>query len=321
MGPIFKNITIIYTLKCNIACDHCVYHCSPDKHEKLDVKRVKVILNDVFAYGITSYTLSGGEPFIYYKEIKDILHYSHSIGMDVIIGTNGFWASTYQKTKFILKELSVLGLRLILLSADRYHQKFINLKNIINILEVSDEIGLDVKVTCIMTKNDKIGMDIVYKIKNYNCIVSLKEPKLYGRFAGVNREIENNLSKFIPDIESLGVPCDQIQFPVIDTCGRVWCCCGIPTIGPPVIESIQSPMFLGNIYNKSIDKILKENESNYILKMVKNRGFNELIKIIENKTGEKYKYGKYHYYCELCCELLGKKSNIKHLVDNALYSE
>ena len=302
----FKHITYIYTNKCNAECSHCILSCGPTKTNKLSPEIVKKTLKDLFDYKIQKFSISGGEPFLFFREIESILSFSNSMNLKSQLGTNGYWGISYNKSFEILKKLHSHGLTKLLLSADKYHQKYVKIKNIFNILMAAKDVGVKVKISTDMTRKDQESFSIIKKLEDFDCLISLKQPKLIGRATkNVNR---SELCNFIPEDKKINSSCDQIDSPTITPDGRVWICCGNPPGKYYYTKLNSKPFVLGNIYKNSLKEILERNENYTILKILKNYGPIKFVEIIENATGEKYKFRKkYHDICDLCIDILGNK--------------
>ncbi len=317
----FSFVTFIYTNACTAQCSHCCYQCGPGKNDKLSPEIVKDTLSSLPGLNIADFCISGGEPFIFLDEVEDILFYAKSLRLNAHIGTNGFWGVSYDKCYHILKRLYLLGLRMLLLSTDKYHQEFVSVDNIFNIVKAAEDIGVRVKITVNMTGKETENLSLIEKFKDFDCLISFKEPKLVGRaLQNVNKEDlsslpandRNDCSNISPrDIRSI---CNQIEAPVITPDKRVWICCGIPSNKYYYTTFNLKPLVLGNIGEKSLAEILKENENNGILKILMSKGPMGLVKILEGVSGEKYKFrDRYYWVCDLCCDLLGNKKYVNQI--------
>jgi MoaA/NifB/PqqE/SkfB family radical SAM enzyme len=279
-------------------------NCGPDKTEKLSPEAVKNCLKALPNIGISEFCISGGEPFLFLREIKDILAFANSLNLKTNLGTNGYWGVSYNKSFEILKQLSSFGLNMLLLSADKYHQKFISIERLINILNAAKDIGIKVKITVDMTKKDRESILIAKRLKDYDCLISLKEPKLVGR-AIKNIKIDD-IYNFTSKEKYIFSKCVQIDSPAITPDGRVWICCGIPFGKYYYTKHNNTPLVLGNIYEESLEQILRTNENNIILQILRTEGPIKFVDILERSSGKEYEFrNKYHEICELCCDILG----------------
>lgn len=181
----FQHLIFAYTEKCNARCAHCCSSCGPDRTEKLSPQRVIENLDVLPNLGISSFTLSGGEPFIYFDEIREICLHAKRLNLKFNLGTNGFWAKNYAYAERIVHLFKSLGLDRLLLSYDKYHQNYIEINNIFNLVKAATVVGVNAKITVDMTRDDEVGKEIlkrlVAELKEHDCEISVKEPHLVGR--------------------------------------------------------------------------------------------------------------------------------------------
>lgn len=317
----FSFMTFLYTTWCNAQCSHCCLSCGPDKNDKLSPGFVKDTLSSLADLNIPEFCITGGEPFLFLKEIEDILSFADSLGLKSHIGTNGFWGVSYDDSCHILKRLHSSGLKALLLSTDKYHQEFVSVDNIFNIVKAAEDIGISVKITVDMTANDTQNLLLIDKFKDFNCLISFKEPKLVGRARqNVN---EADLSTVPADDKEMYAAiqgknihsiCNQVEAPLITPDKRVWICCGIPSNHYYYTNFNLNPLVLGNINEKPLEDILEENKYNDILRILMSKGPMGLVRIVEAASGEKYTFrDKYYWACDLCLDILGNEKYVNQV--------
>lgn len=81
-----KRIDIALTTLCNFNCSYC--RGKPGERTKIPYKDVDTIIDNFFELGVTNVRLDGGEPFLYGKEIFNIIDHLTSKGMQAGIFTN-----------------------------------------------------------------------------------------------------------------------------------------------------------------------------------------------------------------------------------------
>ncbi|WP_281192081.1 radical SAM/SPASM domain-containing protein [Staphylococcus felis] len=83
------HVTITFTHKCNLTCNHCVLSSSPDSSNVLSTYQIKTIIDRVLLVSPTSLIISGGEPFIR-KDLFNIISYIRKYyDGNLVIMTNG----------------------------------------------------------------------------------------------------------------------------------------------------------------------------------------------------------------------------------------
>ena len=73
---------------------------------------------------------SGGEVFLQFNILANMIKYASSLGLRTTCTTNGFWATSYDVALEKLTTLKKNGLTKLGLSMDYYHQEFINIQNL-----------------------------------------------------------------------------------------------------------------------------------------------------------------------------------------------
>lgn len=102
--PLFARFDL--TTFCNLKCKFC--YASDKTIADIDTKKVFLIIDKLFAYGIRYIRFGGGEPFLK-KDLSKIVKYSSEKGIDCDIITNGTLIRTddIQWIKKYIKNLSI----------------------------------------------------------------------------------------------------------------------------------------------------------------------------------------------------------------------
>jgi hypothetical protein len=74
--------------------------------------------------------LTGGEPFLYWEHLLEIMQKAKSQGLGKVdlIETNGFWATSAEIATKRLKTLDELGMQRLKISTDPFHQEFVDIE-------------------------------------------------------------------------------------------------------------------------------------------------------------------------------------------------
>ncbi len=125
-----KNLShggIMANYKCNAACRHCLYSCSPKREggyiTKEDAKDVAKLL---YQNGCRGVHIGGGEPFLNFDGLIDLIKAlkENKVGIDYI-ETNGFWASDEKRAKEYLTKLLSIGVDTLCISVDTFHAEYV----------------------------------------------------------------------------------------------------------------------------------------------------------------------------------------------------
>ena len=117
--PDLSLLAVNLTRRCNLACAHCYLDANTLRQgddDELSTTEVKALLDDVASlrHG-TMVVLTGGEPLVR-KDIETLIEYGTSLGLAMVVGTNGMLLSERRVSS--LKKAGVLGLGISLDSLD-----------------------------------------------------------------------------------------------------------------------------------------------------------------------------------------------------------
>lgn len=146
-GRIPGQVIIQYTDRCNGKCPQCGMRFT-EKYErsKLPQEEVKKIIYAASKQGVQALSFTGGEPFLYEKEILNLIEYAGNCNIKYIrTGTNGFMfmdsenANFKDKIKNFAEKLSETKLRNFWISIDSMdtetHENMRGLKGVIKGIE------------------------------------------------------------------------------------------------------------------------------------------------------------------------------------------
>jgi radical SAM protein with 4Fe4S-binding SPASM domain len=84
-----EQFYFILTEQCNLSCTHCIRESSPHRDEKCETPVIKEALLDIkTTFPMAQVLLSGGEPTIYH-DFDEILKSSLDLGLKITINSNG----------------------------------------------------------------------------------------------------------------------------------------------------------------------------------------------------------------------------------------
>ena len=106
--PYLRNIGLIVTYKCQVACPHCILEAGPNRKEQIQLNEAFNWIEQIANYRngyIKVLSLTGGEPFYNLKKLATISSFGEQHGLLVSAVTNAFWASSPKKAVNTLKDL------------------------------------------------------------------------------------------------------------------------------------------------------------------------------------------------------------------------
>ena len=144
-------VGILVTYQCNIRCRHCYINCGPDRKGAIDLALAESLLRQAKEAGLTGSNihLGGGEAFLHFDRVVDILRIAERLGMTPIswVETNCFWCTSDKIARDRLRTLHEAGVSKIWLSADPYHQEYVPFENVARAKRIAVEIFGEDRIT------------------------------------------------------------------------------------------------------------------------------------------------------------------------------
>lgn len=311
--PYLKNLGLLITYKCQVACPHCVIEAGPHRKEEM-------MLSDAFNWikQISSYrsgyikvlALTGGEPFYNINHLNAISSFAEKCDLFVSVVTNAFWASTQQEAIGIFKELP--SIKMLSISTDVYHLASIPLKRIKNAIMAARECDIPYTIAiCTEDENSRDYKEILNELNGINeedtilTAITFRAGRALQKISSSKyRKIEE------PPISACSAGCSPIVLPD----GRVIAC-----VGPVISLESPHPLVLGNLRENSLHEILDKAEKNPILHAIRIWGPRKLISIIKEAGLNKYLPKRYikDCVCDACYNLMSNSNIVNFLTQLA----
>lgn len=234
--PSAQRMVINTTLTCNIACDHCIVESNPRRRERLSTQEVRASLESGWQQGKRHVTFSGGEVFLYPREMCDVIGYARTLGYVVDVESNAFWARSDGLATQNLAPFVDAGIAGLALSADIYHMKYFPVDRPINAARAARSFGLVTEIQFCRSNNDSADTEII------SALAAAGEPYVVlelldrGRGRDLLQIWRGHRVEELPD-------CDDLTTTVHAT-GDVYACCQLD-VGVDAMK--RTPVFLGSI--------------------------------------------------------------------------
>ena len=148
------SVGLFLSYKCNAACRHCMYGCSPHwNNDWISESELKIILEQLAKtiepapYGPDSVTLShglhftGGEPFLNFPLLCRAIEIAQQLKIpSTFVETNCFWAMDERRTRDKLQTLKSLGLNGIMISVNPFYLEYVPFERTRRCAEIGSEI-------------------------------------------------------------------------------------------------------------------------------------------------------------------------------------
>lgn len=268
-------------------CTHCCLECSPDETVELTEEKINSLVDyAINTNKIKQVSITGGEPFLRENLVFEIIKKVSSANKNITCITNGFWATSYDVAYSKLMDLYTAGLNTLSISIDEFHQKYIPIENIKNILDA--RIQIPIKLSLYMT--------ITHKVNGYKILEALDEslidvPVYRHPAIQVGRAHEISKSDLIEKYDiTKPMHCGDRAL-LINNDGKCYPCCS------PVV--FETNLGVGNIYESDIESIWNNTENNLLLYVLRKEGLNWFVNTLRNNhiLNLKSKYGS---PCDLC---------------------
>ncbi|MGD8450630.1 MAG: radical SAM protein [Phycisphaerae bacterium] len=138
---------LLLTYWCNARCAFCYVHSGPDRGGQMPVETACKLWRELDTLAARHgrqmrIHLAGGEPFRDWPHLAAIVRTARDAGLSPLekIETNAFWATSDGLVRARLELLDALGMELLVVSTDVYHQAFIPFDRVQRCVEIARQI-------------------------------------------------------------------------------------------------------------------------------------------------------------------------------------
>ncbi|MBI4615150.1 MAG: radical SAM protein [Planctomycetes bacterium] len=311
------GLAFYYTLRCNATCGHCGVWSSPDRSETMDLGRAEGYLQSLAqlpARPDRAVVFLGGEPLLFLEEICTLIDRATRLGFQTQVSTNGFWASTAERTRATVERLQRAGLTHLALSASPYHTEFVDPANLGRALAAARSTGIIRKLQIITHRAgpaesevlEQIGLpaeevqdEVVYQAHRRDpdfdalahVFVRRTPAAPFGRGAFLNGHVER-----FPLHEVESIPCYMVRrFPLLYPNGDLYSCC--------CVAGFYEPYRIGNLDREPLADLERRMESNPVFEAIAKVGPVDLARFsgFEEKTSPG---ARFSHMCHVCREMM-----------------
>lgn len=259
---------------------------------------------------VVDVALTGGEPFLYYKEIVSIWEELGSSRLPFRIVTSAYWGRTYTKAHQMLATLKALGLNLLGVSYDDAHAKFVEPETVENVLRAANELGIPCQVVGNFWEPGRTVQSLINIPTNSSFTVTSDRVVPIGRAASV---------EITPD--SFGVKADLSKFRcmyrknfydiAIYPDGKLYPCCSGGF-------NVKGKLSVGNINHTPLRNLLDRVHADIYVRIAKEKSFRFLYDLVEKKRPDLFQqlpqYDRMVSGCQLCQQIHGDDRLMEELV-------
>lgn len=310
------NAEIEITSKCNQSCPHCGMSSNGMNGISYSVKKLSNLVEELSENAVTSISVTGGEPFVEFENMLDLINASKGKVDICKITTNGFWG--YNPEKYF-SEMEKAGLfenrffvpclmvsigeqstpmehvcNIFHYALERYSSKEITLC-ISSLSEYGKESKVDEFVSTYENRYGKLPENRIFLTSNYyrnaDCM-DKKAVDVTGKYVenymqGPVRCFEHTIGKYV------------LPRMLIKTDGEVRTCA---CFNPP------DELKIGNVFKMSITEILEEINNNVYVSIIASGGLHNFKNFLDAKE---YEGVTCTNECDACRILINKYNMIK----------
>ena len=155
-----EEVGLVITLRCTSRCRICGTSSHPGHTAVMPLEKGTEYLNQISSVpSIKLVGFTGGEPFLFFDKLSELMGHTQSLGLVSKVATNAFWAKTFKDARAALAQLKNNGLEILCISADTYHQEFIPVKRVMNAIGAALELEINLAITFIHGPGHGEGFD------------------------------------------------------------------------------------------------------------------------------------------------------------------
>ncbi len=290
------SVTLVYGMACPLRCDFCCHaieEYGPVKMRKEDA--LDWIRQAASLPSLKCLVFTGGEPFVYYQELLEILEATRPLGLPFRIVTSAYWATNLEAAKAKLAPLRERGLRELSVSTDPSHQRFVPATYAEHAVSAAVELGLVAALAGVFWNAGMKVEDVVRVPPGVKTISHLAVPVGRGSKRAVTpQEYQLGLERF------KGCGRSGSYSITIYPDGEVYPCCSGGF-------NIQAKLSFGNLKRESLGAIVERMHADSYTRLIMSRGFLLLYELTRFKYPEVFAqlpdWSPFVSPCQLCAKV------------------
>lgn len=272
-----NSVSINLDSKCNAACDHCCFSCSPQSTIKMEDSYIrKQVLEFSKNPNIKVISFTGGEIFLNYQFLEELLKIAKFYNKKITLISNGFWGASRRLLKKYFEDFQKYNVVALTISYDEYHSPYVKIKSIKNIFDYRMKYPeIEVSLNMAVTK-EKMSDNILRELGS--SVLGLKITKFPMITVGaakknIAKENIHNFYNVEKDKSILYCPGYELVYHHDD---EIYPCCS-----PAIFDT---SITLRESENQTFERTIEKLNSNLLLYIIRKEGFNWFIKILKNNN-------------------------------------
>lgn len=300
-----NRVEFVITNQCSGRCKHCSVGDKLNRQGHLEYDKLKGVLTRICErFSVSSVMCFGGEPLLYYNEVKGILAEAAACGIAKRqIITNGFFTRDGDKIMAVVAALRDAQVNDILVSLDAFHQETIPIEPVYEFVRQLRE-----------NSQSRIRLHPAWVVnKEHDNPYNLRTKQLLAEFSPLGLTISEGNNIF-PAGKALEFLSEYFPEPKVDFqfhCGDAPYSTDLANVNSisisPMGEVSICSFPIGNVYQENIDDILDRYQpyENPPMRCLLTDGVQGLIAYAKEQ-GLKVDLTKHYSACGVCKEIVDK---------------
>ena len=306
------EISLVLTEQCPVGCRHCLSSCTMQVPDLPALETHLAWITKVSRVDrCESISVTGGEPFLYFQRLLQIVDGCRTRGLDATVVTSAYWASSNEITADKLKKLADAGLTGMTVSTDEHHQERVPLANVSRVLNAAKENGISSRVAVTYLPRGRSPEQVKGELRDKLGQCTLDGVQIEaGGIVKLGRAHELEFPGTLRAKQTKLV-CNALG-PVIQPDGTVASCCRAPL-------SSTSPLIIGNLNDEGFWPIYERFLNHPMIPFIQAWGLIEMLERLIDEglaTGlEGYRDAREEEICELCQAILSEPAHVSFFTD------
>ncbi len=303
----FSYLALRITDTCPLECAHCCVESGPWRTTAMDLDDARSYVRQAHAINPRSVlAFTGGEPFTRFRLMRDIAETAFELGMPHSTITSAVWCKSEAFARERLAELQRVGLRLVNISYDSFHEPWVTPERIRNCITAAVNLGLPVSVLGSQTRESRGPAELLGGFLDGlpGVEVGYGPVQPNGRAALIPPE-----SLLLEDRSGENPHCPTPQQLLVETDGSVYPCCSA--------GGDYRTLRLGDARETALAGLRAGVEQQAWFRIITEHGFAALEQIVRRYYPEVRFPTTYTYTCHLCRLVLGE-GQLSAIVQDAL---
>jgi len=298
--PNSQRLALLFTLKCNWRCAHCLVGSAPERTERFSLEQAMDVVSSAARSGVTIVWVTGGEVFLYYRPLLALLEHIRSVGCRSVVETNGFWARNDQVAETRLAELLAAGMSCMALSIDVHHLREGGIDRSLRIAHLCRRMHIPCRVLSVASDDPEADHAVLAELRRRDIPYFYEELMAIGR----GRDLA------APGGAPVEHRCDSIGKALLPN-GDLFSCFGASDDNSLLKRT---PMYAGNVFEGDSDRLFAEERHNLFARAIDRLGHAFLIELLQRGEGTHVpEWRPGDSMCSFCQRMLSDEANVAYL--------